>query len=126
MSVHNHWQALNLMVGFAIVFMVILAILVSLNLMPLYFLGWYFAISLATYLLYIHDKNAAKNNSWRVAESSLHKLALAGGWIGAAFAHKFLPHKSAKPKFRKNFYITVVGNIVALVIIYYIQQYSSY
>lgn len=114
------------MIWFAIIFTVILGILVQLNVMPLYFLGWYVAISLATYLLYQHDKNAAKNNSWRVAESSLHKLALAGGWIGAVFAHKFLRHKSAKAEFRKNFYLTVVGNIVGLVIVYCIQRYLPY
>lgn len=120
---NKHSPALNVMLWLAIAFTLILALLVSLKLLPLYFLGWYIAISLATYLLYAHDKNAAKNNSWRVAESSLHKLALAGGWIGAAFAHKFLRHKSSKPEFRKNFYITVIGNMMGLIIIYYIRRF---
>lgn len=85
--------------------------------LPWWMVGWYLAINLATFLLYAHDKKASKNNSWRVQEATLHKLALAGGWIGAAFAQWLLRHKSTKPTFRKNFYITVLGNIIGLMIV---------
>ncbi len=112
---------LNAWVILAILFILGLGGLVAAKLLPMGILGWYFALSLATFLLYGHDKNAAQNDSWRVQEATLHKLALAGGWVGAAFAHKLLRHKSQKPEFRKNFYMTVIGNIIALVVVWWIK-----
>ncbi|MFW2178000.1 MULTISPECIES: DUF1294 domain-containing protein [unclassified Moraxella] len=114
-------QVLLTWVGVAVGFMGILAVLVLIKVLPMVLLGWYGAVGLATFLLYAHDKNSAQNGSWRVAEATLHKLALAGGWVGAVFAHYFLRHKSQKPEFRKNFYITVVGNIIGLLVIYFIK-----
>lgn len=125
MSFRTQNHPVDLMLWIAISFSIILLGLTVANILPMYVLGWYVALSLATYLLYRHDKNAAKNDSWRVAESTLHKLALAGGWVGAACAQKWLRHKSAKAIFRKHFYLTVWGNIVGLVIIYYLKFYSQ-
>lgn len=114
-------KTLQIWVIIAITFMAVLALLVSIRLLPISVLLWYFAMSLATFLLYSHDKSAAKNNSWQVAEATLHKLSFVGGWVGAAFAHWLLRHKSSKPEFRKNFYITVVGNVIALSIVWFIK-----
>jgi uncharacterized membrane protein YsdA (DUF1294 family) len=36
-----------------------------------------------TYFIYGFDKSAAQNQRWRVAERTLHLLALLGGWPGA-------------------------------------------
>ena len=83
-------------------------------------IGVLFFVLLTAVVLYAHDKKAAQNGDWRVQEASLHKLAFAGGWVGAAFAHWLLRHKSTKPEFRRAFYLTVIGNLLALAIISYI------
>ena len=113
-------QTLLTWVAIGVLFFVLLTAVVLVKHLPLWIIGWYFAISLATYLLYAHDKKAAQNGDWRVQEASLHKLAFAGGWVGAAFAHWLLRHKSTKPEFRRAFYLTVIGNLLALAIISYI------
>ena len=113
-------QTLLTWVAIGVLFFVLLTAVVLVKHLPLWIIGWYFAISLATYLLYAHDKKAAKNGDWRVQEASLHKLAFAGGWVGAAFAHWLLRHKSTKPEFRRAFYLTVLGNLLALAIISFI------
>ena len=115
-------QTLLTWVAIGVLFFVLLTAIVLVKHLPLWIIGWYFAMSLATYLLYAHDKKAAQNGDWRVQEASLHKLAFAGGWVGAAFAHWLLRHKSTKPEFRRAFYLTVMGNLLALVIISYINM----
>lgn len=120
----NHHRALqtkqlneigiNVTLIFGIGFLAILAGLSFANVLPVWVLAWYAAINLATFLLYAHDKNAAQTGSWRVQEATLHKLALAGGWLGASLAHKILRHKSQKPAFRQLFYLTLFGNLLLL------------
>ena len=109
-------------VAIGVLFFFLLTAVVLVKHLPLWIIGWYCAISLATYLLYAHDKKAAQNGDWRVQEASLHKLAFAGGWVGAVFAHWLLRHKSTKPEFRRAFYLTVIGNLLALAIISYINM----
>ncbi|SFE30564.1 cold shock and DUF1294 domain-containing protein [Paracidovorax konjaci] len=79
---------------------------------------WTFAVyggmGLTTFLAYAWDKASAINGGWRTRESSLHLLALAGGWPGALLAQQFLRHKSAKAEFRAVFWMTVVINAAAL------------
>ena len=75
----------------------------------------YCLLSLFTYIVYAIDKTSAKNGNWRTSEGTLHALALAGGWPGAAFAQQRLRHKSQKKDFRFAFWIMVLGNLVALV-----------
>lgn len=115
-------QTLLTWVAIGVLFFFLLTAVVLVKHLPLWIIGWYFAISLATYLLYAHDKKAAQNGDWRVQEASLHKLAFAGGWVGAAFAHWLLRHKSTKPEFRRAFYLTVIGNLLTLAIISYINM----
>lgn len=115
-------QTLLTWVAIGVLFFILLTAVVLVKHLPLWIIGWYFAISLATYLLYVHDKKAAQNGDWRVQEASLHKLAFAGGWVGAAFAHWSLRHKSTKPEFRRAFYLTVIGNLLGLAIISYINM----
>jgi len=70
-----------------------------------------------TFLAYAADKSAARNGSWRTPESTLHLLALAGGWPGALLAQQFLRHKSAKREFRQVFWLTVALNVAAFVVL---------
>jgi uncharacterized membrane protein YsdA (DUF1294 family)/cold shock CspA family protein len=80
--------------------------------------GVYNAMSLATFIVYWGDKRAARRGGGRVAENTLHILALACGWPGALLAQELLRHKSAKPAFRRVFWATVAVNLVAFVLIF--------
>lgn len=59
----------------------------------------YAAMSLITFVVYALDKRAAVRGRWRVAESSLHLLALLGGVPGALIAQQVLRHKRRKWSF---------------------------
>src|SRR5688500_10314847 len=75
---------------------------------------WYVAASVATVVAYGFDKSAAENNRWRVKESTLHMLALLGGWPGAFIAQRIFRHKSRKQSFQIGFMITVILNCAGL------------
>ena len=77
----------------------------------LYFIS---AASIVTFIAYASDKSKAQQNSWRTPESTLHFLALIGGWAGAAIAQQTLRHKSQKRDFRTVFWLTVIVNFGAL------------
>lgn len=75
---------------------------------------FYAVMSTVAYGMYALDKQAARDKRWRVAESSLHLVALAGGWPGALLAQKRLRHKTRKRIFQLVFRSTVLLNCVAL------------
>ena len=77
--------------------------------------AWYGVLSVATFVAYRHDKAASRQRAWRTRESTLHLLALAGGWPGALLAQRWLRHKSAKTSFLTVFVATVLINLVVLV-----------
>ena len=103
-------------------FSIYLALLFIGCLTAAYFLGHlpqkilliYLGVSLITYLAYAFDKSKAQRGKWRTQESTLHLLALIGGWPGAALAQQILRHKSTKTAFRSVFWFTVVANTAAL------------
>lgn len=78
---------------------------------PAWFAAVYAGASLVTFVVYWSDKAAARSGAWRVRESSLHLLALAGGWPGALLAQRVLRHKSAKSAFLRVFWTTVLLNV---------------
>ncbi|MDB5972765.1 MAG: DNA-binding protein [Hydrocarboniphaga sp.] len=78
-------------------------------------LGLYVIASFITVLAYISDKTAAKSGSWRTSESSLHLLALVGGWPGAYVAQRLFRHKTIKQPFQGVFMGTMVINILCFV-----------
>lgn len=73
----------------------------------------YFLLSVVTFCVYGWDKSAARAGRWRVAETSLHFLSLAGGWPGALAAQRLLRHKSSKRQFLIVFWATVLLNVAA-------------
>jgi len=75
----------------------------------------YFMASTATYLVYWLDKAAARAGRHRIPESTLHLLALVGGWPGALVAQQQYRHKTRKPEFRIIFWLTVLANVAGLV-----------
>jgi uncharacterized membrane protein YsdA (DUF1294 family)/cold shock CspA family protein len=84
---------------------------------PLVMALLYLAASLITFFAYARDKSAAQNGRWRIAESTLHLLAVAGGWPGALLAQQLLRHKSRKAEFRAAFWGTVLINIAGFLVI---------
>ena len=80
--------------------------------------GAYSAMSMATFIVYALDKRAARLGGWRVAENTLHGLALLCGWPGALLAQELLRHKSAKPAFRRLFWLTVVLNVLGFALLF--------
>ncbi|MBB5211217.1 DUF1294 domain-containing protein [Microbulbifer hydrolyticus] len=83
------------------------------NLPPIMLMA-YIGMSLLAYLFYYLDKSAARRGRWRTKESTLHLLALLGGWPGAWAAQQRLRHKSRKQPFRFIFWLTVLANLGAL------------
>ena len=80
--------------------------------------GAYSAMSMATFIVYGLDKRAAARGGWRVAENTLHGLALLCGWPGALLAQELLRHKSAKPAFRRLFWLTVAFNVLGFALLF--------
>jgi uncharacterized membrane protein YsdA (DUF1294 family)/cold shock CspA family protein len=80
--------------------------------------GLYSALSMATFIVYALDKRAAARGEWRVAENTLHLLAVAGGWPGALLAQQTLRHKSSKAAFRRVYWATVIVNIAAFIAVF--------
>lgn len=99
---------------FASLFILAVAAAVVSNRLPGIILAIYAAASFITLIAYALDKSAARNNRQRIAESTLHLMAVAGGWPGAVFAQHLFRHKSIKPEFRRAFWVTVVINCAAL------------
>lgn len=70
-------------------------------------LGWLAACNTVTFAAYAYDKRAAKagkdargrSKARRVSESTLHVLALLGGFVGGWIGRHALRHKTRKPSF---------------------------
>jgi uncharacterized membrane protein YsdA (DUF1294 family)/cold shock CspA family protein len=82
---------------------------------PYWVLFVYLGTSLLCILIYTADKSAAALGRWRVSESALLLLGLAGGWPGAIVAQQLLRHKVKKRSFQAAFAGSVVVNILAFV-----------
>jgi uncharacterized membrane protein YsdA (DUF1294 family) len=98
-------------------FLVVYVVVAALWKLPLWVAGLYLALSAATLIAYAADKSAASSGAWRTPESTLHMLAVAGGWPGALLAQQFLRHKSTKQPFRQVFWATALLNVVGLVVV---------
>lgn len=96
-------------------FLVTVGVSTLMGKIPFLVLPLYLLTSLVTFIIYAMDKSAAKSGAWRTKESSLHLLALAGGWPGAIVAQQKLRHKSKKQSFRIVFWLTVLLNIGAFI-----------
>jgi uncharacterized membrane protein YsdA (DUF1294 family) len=85
-------------------------------------IGWLYVIaSVVTFVAYAIDKAQARRNGRRISEKVLLLLGLAGGWPGAVIAQLVFRHKTAKRSFRVQFWGTVVLNVVAVVVIVWLQ-----
>ncbi len=66
-------------------------------------------LSIVAFLAYRSDKRRAQAGDARVPESTLHLLALAGGWPGAFLAQRTFRHKTSKASFQLVFWVTVLA-----------------
>lgn len=97
-------------------FLLLYAVVAVLWKPPIWVAAFYVSVSIITFLTYAIDKSAARSGSWRTPESTLHALAIAGGWPGALLAQQVLRHKSTKAEFRAVFWATVVVNVAAFLL----------
>jgi uncharacterized membrane protein YsdA (DUF1294 family)/cold shock CspA family protein len=97
-------------------FLGIIAVLTILAVIPPVIFVAYLILSVTSFAAYAVDKSAAQRGAWRTPESTLHLLALAGGWPGALCAQQSLRHKTIKQSFRRVFWGTVAGNCLLLVV----------
>ncbi|MBM7516799.1 DUF1294 domain-containing protein [Nocardioides nitrophenolicus] len=70
----------------------------------------YVVLSVVSLALYGADKRAARRGTWRTRESTLHLVALAGGWPGALAGRRLFHHKTRKQPFVAVLWLTVVLN----------------
>lgn len=96
--------------GLVFFFLVFVAASSLVGKLPFFVPALYFGASLTSFAVYAFDKTAAKNGQWRTQESTLHMLALIGGWPGALAAQSLLHHKSKKQAFQHVFWTTVLLN----------------
>lgn len=98
----------------AAAFLIFVAGLVFVHKLPLVVLVFYLVASAIAFIAYKLDKLAARNDKWRISESTLHLFALVGGWPGALAAQRLLRHKTKKQSFQIEFWVTVILNCGAL------------
>jgi uncharacterized membrane protein YsdA (DUF1294 family) len=101
-------------IGFAMLFVAVLGGLAARGVLPTVVPVFYVAASIAAAIAYRLDKSAASRNAWRTPETTLHVMALIGGWPGALVAQQVFRHKSRKLSFRLVFWATVALNCGAL------------
>lgn len=82
----------------------------------------YGALSTALFLVYGLDKWAATRGKARVAETSLHLVALLGGWPGALLGQQIFRHKTAKPVFLRLTWAMVALNVSLLLALWWAWQ----
>ncbi|MCE4281992.1 DUF1294 domain-containing protein [Xanthomonas hortorum pv. vitians] len=98
----------------ALLFLIGMAAMVVAGRLPALLALWYAAASVVAMIVYRRDKSAAQRGQQRTPETSLHIIALLGGWPGALFAQGLFRHKSSKAAFQLRFWIIVVVNVAML------------
>ena len=107
-------RGVPLALAIATLFFTVYVGLVMLDEVPVLLLGSYGLLSAVAFLLYRADKSAAQQGTRRTPESTLHTIALVGGWPGALLARQVFRHKTIKQPFRTIFWVTALANCLAL------------
>jgi uncharacterized membrane protein YsdA (DUF1294 family) len=88
-----------------------------LSALPIHYVMLYLVmINAITFGIYVYDKQAAINHTWRVKESTLHLCMLIGGTLGAYIGQRILRHKTQKSSFKSVFYLLLLLQILCLVL----------
>lgn len=78
--------------------------------LPLYLL----IVNAITFVLYWHDKRAARSGGWRVSEFMLLLAGFLGGTLAGFAAQRALRHKNRKSSFMLKFWLVTVAQILIL------------
>ncbi|MEQ7754110.1 DUF1294 domain-containing protein [Xanthomonas sp. WHRI 8391] len=100
----------------ALLFLTGMAAMVVAGRLPALLALWYAAASVVAMIVYRRDKSAAQRGQQRTPETTLHIIALLGGWPGALLAQGLFRHKSSKAAFQAWFWIIVMVNVAVLVL----------
>ena len=87
-----------------------LILLAALGVLPSAIVGMFGVFSAIAFVAYGLDKAAAERGARRTPETTLHMLALLGGWPGALVAQRVYHHKTRKASFQLIFWLTVAIN----------------
>ena len=100
-------------------FLLVVVGLAAMGTLPAVVAIGYALMSVASYLMYALDKEAAGKARWRrTPEDTLHLLDLLGGWPGGLIAQHVARHKTAKPSFQRAFWVTAVLNLVGFAVLW--------
>ncbi|MCK9984923.1 MAG: hypothetical protein AzoDbin1_01395 [Azoarcus sp.] len=77
--------------------------LVSSGKLPTMLIALIVGMSLVAFVMYNIDKRRAERDAWRIPESNLQFVGLAGGWLGALSAQRIFRHKSSKTAYVHTF-----------------------
>ena len=94
---HNKSRQVRPVVAFGLV--LLLAIGLALDAVPLWLGIAYAAMGLLSLAFYFTDKTAAQAGTWRVPEMQLHGLDLCFGIVGGLLGQALFRHKTSKPGF---------------------------
>lgn len=83
------------------------------------FITWAVLASALTLMVYGMDKMAARKARRRVPESTLLILGVVGGWPGAILGQQLFRHKTQKQPFKTYFFLSVIVNIMAVLMMHW-------
>ncbi|MDE5764927.1 MAG: DUF1294 domain-containing protein [Ruminococcus sp.] len=86
------------------------------------FIVYTIIINIITLVQYYRDKKKAKNNQWRIKESTLLFLGIFGGSIGAVAGMKKFHHKTKKWYF---WAVNITGIFLDLIVFILILKYQN-
>lgn len=91
------------------------------------FIAWFvFLINLIAFLLMGIDKNRARNNQWRISESTLIIISLIGGAIGTFIGMFCFHHKTKKAKFAVGIPLILILHLGLIITFFYILPIEYY
>ena len=80
--------------------------------------SWLVANNVVTFFVYGYDKKVSSTRIVRVPERILLLEVLLGAFVGAPLARSIFRHKTQKPSFRRNFYVTEIISITWIALYY--------
>lgn len=69
--------------------------------------AFFIVMNITAFMMFTIDKERAVDGKWRIRESHLHWVTLAGGFAGAQFAKSMFRHKTQKPSFHMVYWFSV-------------------
>jgi uncharacterized membrane protein YsdA (DUF1294 family) len=66
----------------------------------LFLLAYFIAVNLMGLIIMVNDKNRARQNKYRIRESSIWKAAILGGAVGCYAGMKIYRHKTKHSSFK--------------------------